>query len=85
MVHRCLKVDEILRIIANELVGSGANATAAALAPCSKSFEDPVLESLWETQEQLLPLLQSFPGDVWETSEAGQFVSPSSTHLVPSV
>ena len=74
MVYPCLEVDEILRAIANELVGSGARATAAALARCCKSFEDPVLDSLWETQEQLLPLLKSFPGDVWKINEAGQFV-----------
>jgi hypothetical protein len=75
MGHPCLNVDEILRTVASELVESGAKATAVALARCCKNFEEPVLDPLWETQERLLPLLKSFPGDVWNLNEAGYFVS----------
>ena len=64
-MHACLDVDEIVRLIAWELVASDTKATAVALARCHKSFEDPVLDVLWETQEVLLPLLKSLPGDVW--------------------
>ena len=64
-MYACLNVDEITRRIASELVASGGKATAVALACCCKSFEDPVLDTLWETQGQLLWLLRSFPGDVW--------------------
>ena len=60
-MHACLNVDEIVRLIACEL-GKG---TAVALACCRKSFEDPVLDALWVKQNRLLPLLKSFPGDVW--------------------
>ena len=74
-MHPCLDVDEVLRLLARELVASGANATAVSLARCRKSFEDPVLDALWRAQERLLPLLKSFPGDVWKV-EAGRFVSP---------
>ena len=74
MPHPCLRVDEILRIVALELVALGAKATAVALACCCKSFEDPALDALWETQHRLLPLLKSLPGDVWKV-EAGQSVS----------
>jgi hypothetical protein len=59
-------MDEILRLLAHQLVGSEAKATAVALACCHKSFEDPILDALWGTQEQLLPLLKSLPGDVWD-------------------
>ena len=76
MVHRCLTVDEIFRIITNELVESGAKATAAALARCCKSFEDPVLDALWATQDRLFPLLKSFPGGAWRVNGVGKFVSP---------
>lgn len=58
-----------------ELVESGARATAVALASCCKSLEDPLLDTLWETQDRLLPLLKTFPGDVWKVEE-GKFVSP---------
>ena len=64
-MHACLNVDEIVRLIACELVASGGKGTAVALACCSKSFEDPVLDGLWKTQDRLIPLFKSFPGDIW--------------------
>ena len=67
-MHACLKVDEIIRLIAREVVASGAETTAVALACCCRDFEDPVLDPLWETQENLLPLLRSLPGDIWNGS-----------------
>jgi len=74
-MHPCLGVDEVLRLLACELVASGAKATAVSLARCCKGFADPVLDALWETQERLLPLLKSFPTDVWRV-DSGRFVSP---------
>jgi len=65
-MHPCLHVDEITRLIARELVRSGGRATAVALACCCKSFENPALDALWETQEELVPLLKSLPRDVWD-------------------
>jgi hypothetical protein len=65
-MHACLRVDEILRFLACELVGSETKATAVALACCCKSFEDPALDALWGTQDRVLPLLKSLPGDVWK-------------------
>ena len=64
-MHACLQVDEILRLLAWELVGSEAKATVVALACSCKSFEDPALDTLWETQERLPPLFESLPRDVW--------------------
>ena len=64
-MHACLNVDEIVRLIARELVASGGEETAVALACCCKCLEDPVLDVLWAAQNELLPLLKSFPGDVW--------------------
>jgi len=72
-MHACLNMDEIVRLIACELVVSRAEATTVALACCHKGFEDPVLDALWETQEHLLPLLKSLPEDVW--NEGGCTVS----------
>ena len=77
-MHACLRVDEIVRLIASELVGSGGKGSAVALTCCCKSFEDPVLDALWETQDELLPLLKSFPGDeVWDEDKST--VSPPMT------
>jgi hypothetical protein len=68
-MHPCLGVDEILRFLVRELVGSQAKASAVSLACCRKSFENPGLDVLWETQDRLLPLLESLPGDVWNEGE----------------
>ena len=63
-MHPYLNVDEILRLLACELVDSEAKSTAVSLACCCKTFEDPVLDALWETQSKLFPLLKSLPADV---------------------
>ena len=68
-MHPCLNVDEILRLVACELVGSGGEGTAVGLACSCKGFEDPVLDVLWATQDRLFPLIKTFPGDVWNDSK----------------
>ena len=73
-MHPCLSVDEILRLLAFELVGSGAKETAVSLACCCRGFEDPVLDVLWETQDGLTPLLKCLPQEVWY-EEDEKFVS----------
>lgn len=65
-MHPCLRVDEIIRFLANELVELEAKRTAVALARCCKTFEEPVLDVLWEVQDQLTPLLMCLPEDTWE-------------------
>ena len=73
-MHVCLNVDEIVRLLACELVASKANATAVSFACCCKKFQEPVLDALWKTQDRLTPLLKCFPQDVWEEKD-GDFVS----------
>ena len=80
-MHACLYVDEIVRLIARELVTSEGKGTAVALACCCKSFEDPVLDALWVKQGRLLPLLKSFPRDVWK--EGSCTVSGLATCMFP--
>ena len=65
-MHRCLNIDEILRLIAYELVTSGREGGALCLACCCKCFQEPVLDTLWATQFDLYMLLMCFPEDVWE-------------------
>ena len=83
-MHRCLNLDEMLRLLACELVGSELKATAVSLARCCKSFENPVLHVLWETQDRLTPLLKCLPQEVWE-EEDGNFVSQVMAFDLPSV
>ena len=73
-MHPCLHVDEILRLVACQLIGLEAKATAVSLASCCRSFGDPVLDALWETQNRLTPLLKCLPEEVWR-EEDGSFVS----------
>jgi len=82
-MHPCLRVDEIVRVIASELVLSGGRGTSVALACCCKSLEDPVLDVLWETQTRLRPLLGSLPIDVWD--EWGSPVSVPTTDFYLSL
>lgn len=79
-MHPCLYVDEIVRLIAHELVASRRKATAVALACCCKNFEDPVLDALWEALDMLLPLLKTLPGDVW--NPGGYKVSASTIFVL---
>ena len=79
-MHRCLNIDEIVRLIACELVTSGRKATAVGLACCCKGFQDPVLDALWATQFDLFTLFMCFPEDVW--FEGGYTVSAPTTYLL---
>jgi hypothetical protein len=60
-MHPCLRVDEIVRLVASELVASKSKATAAALARCCKIFEDPALDSLWGDVHSLFSVLSILP------------------------
>ena len=68
----CFRVDRIVKLVASELVASGWEGTALALACCCKNFEDPALDVLWETQSELLdPLLDTFPEEIWGPWDVG--------------
>ena len=83
-MHACLNVDEIVRLIAGELVTSGGEATAVGLACCCKGFEDPALDALWAELDRLLPLLKTFPGDVWNEGKYTSVSAPAtSTFSLP--
>ena len=82
-MHPCLNVDEIVRLMAHELVASEAKATATALARCHKGFEDPVLDTLWKTQNELFPLLASLPSDVWDQSDTFAVSAPTADIFPP--
>ena len=68
-MHPCLHVDEIVTLVASELVASDSKASAAALARCCRGFEDPVLDPIWEDPGWLTNLLSVFPKDVWNYRE----------------
>lgn len=68
-MHPCLCVDEIVRLLASQLVESGRKSTVLALACCCKNLEDPMLDVLWETQDNgLFTLLRIFSEDIWSSN-----------------
>ena len=82
-MHPCLNVDEIIRLLVCELVGSGAKATAVSLSCCCRTFEDSVLDVLWETQVKLSALLKCFPQEVWSQEMRGLVSRLMSCKLSP--
>ena len=83
-MHACLRADEIVRLLACKLVAPEVKATAVSLVCCCKGFEDPVLDALWETQNELIPPLsaQVFVGGCLEGGSRSVRESPNSFYLV---
>ena len=69
MAHRYWGLAEIVRDIAAILVSHEAMASAVALASCSKALEEPAHGEVWRSLSSLVPLIKSFPPDVWELEE----------------
>jgi hypothetical protein len=75
-MHHMFELDEILRLIASELVNTDCSGTALALACTRSSFSAPVLDTMWEEgQNDLTTLLKTFPPPVWAIAD-NKFVSP---------
>ena len=72
-MHPCLYLDEIVRLIAHELIAAKREATAVALACCCKPLQDPVLDVLWDAHPHFFKLLKILPENIW--SSAGYKVS----------
>jgi len=63
--HRVLKINELTRLIASQLVLISRKSTVNLACAC-RSLEEPVLSALWETQSSVLDLLETFPEEHWE-------------------
>lgn len=88
-MHQCLRVDEIVRLIAEESVNL-EDPSAISLACTCKAFEAAVMETLWGShQTDLVDLLRCFPDEVWEIreSENGKlfYVWMRSSPLMPPI
>ena len=59
--YRVLKISELTRLIASQLVLIGAEKSAVNLACACRSLEEPILSTLWETQPSLYTLLGALP------------------------
>ena len=64
MSNRTFKINELTRLIAAQLVLIDKK-SAVNLACVSRRLEEPVLSTLWETQESFSRLLRVLPGGTW--------------------
>jgi len=64
--HRVLKISELTRHIASQLVLTHSRRSTVNLACACRCLEEPVLSTLWETQWSLITLLRVLPKETWE-------------------
>ena len=64
--HRVLKISELTRHIASQLVLIDSRRSAVNLACACRCLEEPVLSILWERQWSLITLLGVLPKETWE-------------------
>jgi len=78
--RRVFEILELTRLVAGQLIlkrrGSAVN-----LACACRHLEEPVLSTLWETQESPCTLLETLPRDTWNwdnSAQGGPVVCPES-------
>jgi len=71
---RLLQHERIIKTITRILSALNAKSTVVAFATACKALERPVLDVLWESQDDWFQLLKCFPPDVWEERD-NAFVS----------
>ena len=74
VIPRLLQQERIIKTITRFLSGLNAKSTIVAFATACKVLERPVLDVLWESQDDCFQLLKCFPPDVWEERD-NTFVS----------
>ena len=77
MIHddtpqRVLKISELTRLIASQLILISRK-SAVSLACACRYLEEPILGTLWETQESLCTLLEVLPRDCWYYERTGLY------------
>ena len=60
MPHPIIRIDELLRLVIDELVAISPR-TVASFALTCRSLEEPALSSLWKQQDSLDHLLRVLP------------------------
>jgi len=72
--YRVLKISELARHIASQLVLIDAEKSLVNLACACRSLEEPILSTLWETQSSLYTLLGILPEENWKSHPKTQVV-----------
>ena len=85
MPHPIFEIDELLRLVIDELVEI-SQPSAISLALTCRSLEEPTLSSLWKKQSSLLDLIAVLPGAFWFEGSDGYDVVVSGQgflHAIP--
>lgn len=72
MPHPIIKVDELLRLVIDELVEISPR-TVVSFALTCRSLEEPALSSLWREQWTLIELAKVLPQHTWIKNEGDSF------------
>jgi len=81
-IPRLLQRERIVKTITRILSALNAKSTIVRFATVCKALERPVLDVLWESQDDWFQLLKCFPPDVWEEHD-NAFVSCRSFAITP--
>ena len=84
MPHPIFKIDELLRLIIDELVET-SQGSAVSLALTCRSLEEPALRSLWKKQSSLLDLLAVLSNASWVEGIADHDVAVSGQRSLRTV
>ena len=60
-MHRCLKIDELLEMVADNLETED---DTVRMAYVCRTFYEPAINSLWSSLEGLAPLVKCLPGEL---------------------
>jgi len=74
-MHNALLVDEIVRRIAEHLPDLSEKTSCLAFSLCCRALNDPVLDVLWNWQQDLVTLFKVLPPDLWEVNNTVGLVS----------
>ena len=74
MPHPIVEIDELVRLVINELVETSPQ-TAVSFALTCRSLEEPTLSSLWKEQKSFNRLLRVLPSDTLIEDSYGFIVS----------
>ena len=83
-IPKLLQQERVVKTITRILSALNAKSTIVAFATVCKSLTRPVLDVLWEFQDDWFQLLKCFPPDVWEDRD-NAFVSCHSFALTYSL
>lgn len=71
-MHRCLLVEDIMRLICEEL-DRGNEGGLHSLSLTSKTFLEPPLNIIWQEQNSLHPLFSVLSSDLWGQDPNGEW------------